>query len=316
MVARATRNWQGPSARRVGLPPCSTTKRDARLDPPVHRPHARVPRVEPTPRRSVSRMVGNLEGSWQVWAHDRSDGVLATAERRTHWGGVGLGAARRAGGLVARHDRRRARLAGRGRVRRRNARPGLPGGARGLADRVVVRGGQERARASRSTGHTASIVVEADGATREIASFLEPAGVGSIEPGAGGGLSADGSLLCIWHSEHGDILHASLRVLDVATGAAVGDIAGRGSLPATRRLVARPRRSAAGVHERARRLRAAGDLGPRHRRRDRTIAVDLPGAVFPVRVVARRLGAARASRARGARAAAPARPGDAARARR
>ena len=71
-------------------------------------------------------------------------------------------------------------------------------------------------------------VVEADGSHARARPRSRAAGVGNIEPGAGGGLSADGSLLCIWHSEHGDILHASLRVLDVATGAAVGELEAEG----------------------------------------------------------------------------------------
>ena len=38
-----------------------------------------------------------------------------------------------------------------------------------------------------------------------------------------GGLSADGSLLCLEHSEHGDMLHPGLRVVDPRTGAIVGE---------------------------------------------------------------------------------------------
>lgn len=39
-----------------------------------------------------------------------------------------------------------------------------------------------------------------------------------------GGLSADGSLLCYQHSEHGDPLHQALRVVDARSGAVVGDL--------------------------------------------------------------------------------------------
>jgi dipeptidyl aminopeptidase/acylaminoacyl peptidase len=39
-----------------------------------------------------------------------------------------------------------------------------------------------------------------------------------------GGLSADGSLLCFEHAEHGDPLHPALRVLDVRSGEPVGDL--------------------------------------------------------------------------------------------
>ena len=38
-----------------------------------------------------------------------------------------------------------------------------------------------------------------------------------------GGLSADGALLCLEHSEHGDLIHPALRVVDPRTGATVGE---------------------------------------------------------------------------------------------
>jgi len=37
------------------------------------------------------------------------------------------------------------------------------------------------------------------------------------------GLSADGTLLCLEHSEHGDLLHQALRVVDARTGTTVGE---------------------------------------------------------------------------------------------
>jgi dipeptidyl aminopeptidase/acylaminoacyl peptidase len=58
---------------------------------------------------------------------------------------------------------------------------------------------------------------------RELYRSTEPAGVGSEWPQGGGGLSADGSLVCIRHSEHGDIDRQSLRVMDAVTGEAVGE---------------------------------------------------------------------------------------------
>jgi dipeptidyl aminopeptidase/acylaminoacyl peptidase len=39
-----------------------------------------------------------------------------------------------------------------------------------------------------------------------------------------GGLSADETLVCIEHAEHGDLIHQSLRVLDARTGAVVADL--------------------------------------------------------------------------------------------
>lgn len=37
------------------------------------------------------------------------------------------------------------------------------------------------------------------------------------------GLSADGALLCLVHSEHGDLMHPALRVIDARTGQVVGE---------------------------------------------------------------------------------------------
>ncbi len=51
-----------------------------------------------------------------------------------------------------------------------------------------------------------------------------PAGIGREWEQTPGGLSADGRLLCFRHSEQGDILHFGLRVVDVASGALVGDL--------------------------------------------------------------------------------------------
>jgi dienelactone hydrolase len=68
----------------------------------------------------------------------------------------------------------------------------------------------------------------------------EPAGVGCEWPQAGGGLSADGALLCIRHAEKGDIQHPSLRVLDSATGETIGDQWDEGSLLAPIAWAPRP----------------------------------------------------------------------------
>ncbi len=49
--------------------------------------------------------------------------------------------------------------------------------------------------------------------------------VGGAEEGGflRAGLSADGSLLCLEHSEHGDLIHPALRVLDPRTGTTLGE---------------------------------------------------------------------------------------------
>jgi dipeptidyl aminopeptidase/acylaminoacyl peptidase len=58
---------------------------------------------------------------------------------------------------------------------------------------------------------------------REAYRSSEPAGVGNEWPQGGGGLSPDGALVCIHHSEHGDIDRQALRVLDTRSGEAAGD---------------------------------------------------------------------------------------------
>jgi dipeptidyl aminopeptidase/acylaminoacyl peptidase len=43
-----------------------------------------------------------------------------------------------------------------------------------------------------------------------------------------GGLSTDGSFLCLEHSEHGDLIHPALRVVDARTGETVGELRDEG----------------------------------------------------------------------------------------
>jgi dienelactone hydrolase len=63
----------------------------------------------------------------------------------------------------------------------------------------------------------AVFVVQAEGEAREIHRSAEFAGVSRD------GLSADGRLLAVVHSEHGDMLHPALRVVDPLTGDALGE---------------------------------------------------------------------------------------------
>ncbi len=107
----------------------------------------------------------------------------------------------------------------------------------------------------------------------------QPAGVGRGWPEGAGGLSVDGSLLCIRHAEHGNILHHALRVLEPRTGVAVGELEDAGRLldpvawsPRGARLLFT---SELGTFERP----AIWDL-TRGERRD--LDVDLPGALIPV----------------------------------
>ncbi|MEP6476740.1 MAG: prolyl oligopeptidase family serine peptidase [Actinomycetota bacterium] len=68
------------------------------------------------------------------------------------------------------------------------------------------------------------VLVSIDGEpARELYRHASPAGVGREYPAGTGGLSANGALVCIRHSEHGDIERTALRILDVRSGAMVGD---------------------------------------------------------------------------------------------
>ena len=62
------------------------------------------------------------------------------------------------------------------------------------------------------------------GPTRLVYESTSPAGIGREWEQTSGGLSTDGTLLCFRQSEHGDILHFGLRVIDVASGATLGDL--------------------------------------------------------------------------------------------
>ncbi|MBM2821812.1 MAG: family peptidase [Thermoleophilia bacterium] len=60
---------------------------------------------------------------------------------------------------------------------------------------------------------------------RRLALSAESLRIGSVDIGGflHGGLSSDGSLLCVEHAEHGDLLHTALRVVDPRTGSTVGE---------------------------------------------------------------------------------------------
>jgi len=71
-----------------------------------------------------------------------------------------------------------------------------------------------------------AVHVSLDGArARPIHRSPESVQLGSAETGGllRGALSADGSLLCLQHAEHGDLIHTALRVIDPRSGATVGE---------------------------------------------------------------------------------------------
>jgi dipeptidyl aminopeptidase/acylaminoacyl peptidase len=71
-----------------------------------------------------------------------------------------------------------------------------------------------------------SVYVSLDGSpARELYRSAESVRLGSAEEGGllRGALSADGTLLCLEHAEHGDLIHPALRVIDPRTGTTAGE---------------------------------------------------------------------------------------------
>jgi dienelactone hydrolase len=125
------------------------------------------------------------------------------------------------------------------------------------------------------------IYVSSDGrAARELYRHESAASVGSPDLAGAGGLSADGRFVCVSHSEHGDILHPRLRVLDTEAGRTVGELWDEG-----RRLGAMAWSPVPGdtrlalVHERGDVERPAIWDPVAGTRVD--LRVDLPGGVYP-----------------------------------
>jgi dipeptidyl aminopeptidase/acylaminoacyl peptidase len=225
-------------------------------------------------------IVSNRSGSWQAWAHDRSSGqwrqaseepvgvesVYALPDGRIAWWRDDSGDER--GAAVAQP------FSGGGVER---LFPDVPDGwSTGLS----------------FAGRRAAFGIEADGLyrifvaddgrpARQILEASRPAGVGRQWPDGAGGLSADGSLACIRHAAHADILHSALRAVDAGTGETVAEVVdpGRNLEPGAWSPVPGDQR-----------LAFTSELGPFERpaiwdvatgeRND--LSVDLPGAVFPV----------------------------------
>lgn len=116
-------------------------------------------------------------------------------------------------------------------------------------------------------------------AARVLYRHAQPAGVGREWPQGPGGLSADGSLLCLRHAEDSDIARPRVRVVDAHTGEPVGEIrdadravapAGWSPVPGDQRLVVI--RETDGFERPWIWDLATGALDP--------VAVDIPGALF------------------------------------
>src|SRR6266571_5131677 len=74
-------------------------------------------------------------------------------------------------------------------------------------------------------GGFAVYVSLAGGTAREVYRSADAVRIGSVDEHGScrGGLSADGSLLCLEHAEHGDLIHPALRIIDPRSGATVGE---------------------------------------------------------------------------------------------
>ena len=125
------------------------------------------------------------------------------------------------------------------------------------------------------------IVAESGSVHRVLRASANPFGVGRLDPPGSGGLSADGRLVCIRHTEHGDIVHQGLMVLDAEDGAEISRLEDRGSNLDPVAWSPRPGDD---------RLLFTSELGaferpalwtPRTGER-RDLTVDLPGAAIPV----------------------------------
>jgi dipeptidyl aminopeptidase/acylaminoacyl peptidase len=223
-------------------------------------------------------LVSNRSGVWQAWAHDRVAGswrqasdepigvesVDVAPDGRIVWFSDATGdetgrwIAQPFGGGEA------APLA-----------PGLPTGwPMGLAFALdIVSAGLEVG------GEYRIYVVEGERDPRLLFRSAMPCGVGYQWGPGKRGLSPDGRLLCINHTEHGELLRPSLRILEIATGAMVVDLVDPG-----RRMEAGPWSPDGAL------LAFTNELADRARpsiwdSRDgsrRDLDVNLPGDVFAV----------------------------------
>jgi dipeptidyl aminopeptidase/acylaminoacyl peptidase len=107
-----------------------------------------------------------------------------------------------------------------------------------------------------------------------------PIGVGRLDPPGVGGLSSDSRLVCLRHSEHGDIVHEALRVVDT-TGETVGEQVDPGSHldPVAWSPIAGDERLLFTSEREAFERPAIWNLANGERQ---DLVIDLPGAVIPV----------------------------------
>jgi len=197
----------------------------------------------------VEEVLLTPDGERVVWWHD------ATGDERGHWVAAAFA------------DREPSEL--------------LPGVPDGWATGVAMEGSVVAAGVATDDDYRVYVSRDGEPATLVYRHEL-PAGVGREWGQGPGGLSADGTILCIKHCEHGDLLHPALRALDVASGEVIGDVADPGRrlepaawspVPGDQRLAFASER---GPFERP------SLWNPRTGERLDLAAEDLPGAAFPV----------------------------------
>jgi dipeptidyl aminopeptidase/acylaminoacyl peptidase len=219
----------------------------------------------------------NRTGTMQVWAHDLADGTWRQASYEPI--GVEMAWMLRDGRIAWWRDEsggERGRLVA-STFTGGEALPVFPDVTEGWLMGLSFAGARS-ALGVEIDGVYRVFVIDGDGGTREIASFKRAAAVSGAWGTTRGGLSPDGSLVCVSHAEHGDILHNALRVFDADTGAVVADLEDPGRNLETavwlspEHLVFTSER---GAFERP------AIWEPRTGAR-RDIDVDVPGAVFPV----------------------------------
>jgi dipeptidyl aminopeptidase/acylaminoacyl peptidase len=77
---------------------------------------------------------------------------------------------------------------------------------------------------SNADGFAVYVAADEHSEPREVARSVEYVAVAGSGGYNRGGLSPDASLLCLRHSEHGDLLHQGVRVIDPRTGEVVADL--------------------------------------------------------------------------------------------
>lgn len=105
------------------------------------------------------------------------------------------------------------------------ARPFLEGVPVGWNEGFAQAPGIVAASVSDRDGFAVYVAIDG-GPAKELLRNTEFVGVGGGEDRGGfnrAGFSADGTLLCLGHSEHGDLMHPALRVVDPRTGGIVGE---------------------------------------------------------------------------------------------